>query len=91
MPNLTTKELAGLSDQLDFERVLYSKYQTAVQETTDQELKTCFQNLAEYFLWNFFLLKLPYGSSEADDIQNLPGLQAEIFFFLNLSGIVAAD
>ena len=46
MPNLTTKELAGLSDQLDFERVLYSKYQTAVQETTDQELKTCFQNLA---------------------------------------------
>ena len=36
MPNLTTKELAGLSDQLDFERVLYSKYQTAVQETTDQ-------------------------------------------------------
>ena len=31
MPNLTTKELAGLSDQLDFERVLYSKYQTAVQ------------------------------------------------------------
>ena len=38
MPNLTTKELAGLSDQLDFERVLYSKYQTAVQETGAEDL-----------------------------------------------------
>ena len=53
MPNLTTKELAGLSDQLDFERVLYSKYQTAVQETTDQELKTCFQNLAGQHQQNY--------------------------------------
>ena len=56
MPNLTTKELAGLSDQLDFERVLYSKYQTAIQETTDQELKTCFQNLAGQHQQNYTCL-----------------------------------
>ena len=53
MANLTNKELAGLSDQLDFERVLYSKYQTAVQETTDQELKTMFQNCASQHLQNY--------------------------------------
>ena len=45
MPNLTTKELAGLSDQLDFERVLYSKYQTAVQETTDPVSYTHLESL----------------------------------------------
>ena len=32
MPNLTTKELAGLTDQLNFERVLCCKYQAAVQK-----------------------------------------------------------
>ena len=32
MPNLTTKELTALSDQLDFERVLHCKYLSAVQE-----------------------------------------------------------
>ena len=39
MPNLTAKELAGISDQLDFEKVLCSKYQAAVQETEDAQLK----------------------------------------------------
>ena len=40
MPILTTKELQALNDQLDFERVLHCKYLAAVQESTDQELKT---------------------------------------------------
>ena len=43
MPNLTTKELAGLSDQLDFEKVLCCKYQAAAQECTEADLKNCFQ------------------------------------------------
>ena len=44
MPNLTTKELTALSDQLDFERVLHCKYLSAVQECQDQELKNQFQS-----------------------------------------------
>jgi hypothetical protein len=53
MPNLTAKELAGLSDQLDFEKVLRSKYQAAVQETQDQQLKTSFQQYADQHRQNF--------------------------------------
>ena len=50
MPILTTKELQALNDQLDFERVLHCKYLAAVQESTDQELKTMFQNCASQHL-----------------------------------------
>ena len=46
MPNLTTKELSALSDQLDFERVLHCKYLSAVQESQDQELRGKFQACA---------------------------------------------
>ncbi|MCI8474042.1 MAG: spore coat protein [Oscillospiraceae bacterium] len=53
MPNLTAKELAGISDQLNFEKVLCAKYQTAVQETEDQELKTSFQQYADQHRQNF--------------------------------------
>ena len=53
MANLTTKELAGLSDQLDFEKVLCSKYQAAVQETEDTQLKTSFQQYADQHRQNF--------------------------------------
>lgn len=53
MANLTTKELAGLSDQLDFEKVLCCKYQAAVQECTEQELKTCFQKYADQHKQNY--------------------------------------
>ncbi len=53
MPNLTTKELAGLSDQLDFEKVLHCKYTTAVQECQDQELKSTFQTCAQQHLQNY--------------------------------------
>lgn len=53
MPNLTTKELAGLSDQLNFEKVICAKYQAAVQETQDAELKTCFQQYADQHRQNY--------------------------------------
>ena len=53
MPNLTTKELNALSDQLDFEKVLHCKYLSAVQESQDQELKTKFQACAVQHLCNY--------------------------------------
>ena len=53
MPNLTAKELAGLSDQLNFEKVICAKYQAAVQETQDAELKTCFQQYADQHRQNY--------------------------------------
>ncbi len=53
MPNLTTKELAGLTDQLNFERVLCCKYQAAVQQSQDQELKSKFQACADQHMQNY--------------------------------------
>ena len=53
MANLTNKELDGLSDQLAFERVICCKYQTAVQECTEQDLKTCFQKYANQHKQNY--------------------------------------
>lgn len=53
MPNLTTKELNGLSDQLDFEKVLHCKYLQAVEESQDQELKSKFQACADQHLQNY--------------------------------------
>ena len=56
MPNLTTKELNALSDQLDFEKVLHCKYLSAVQECQDQELKNKFQSCANQHLQNYTTL-----------------------------------
>ena len=53
MPVLTTKELMGLSDQLDCEKVLHCKYVSAVQECQDQELKSKFQSCADQHLKNY--------------------------------------
>lgn len=53
MANLTNKELAGLSDQLDFEKVLCCKYQAAAQECTEADLKNCFQQYASQHKQNF--------------------------------------
>ena len=53
MPNLTTKELSALSDQLDFEKVLHCKYLSVVQESQDQELRTKFQSCANLHLQNY--------------------------------------
>lgn len=56
MPNLTSKELTALSDQLDFEKVLCCKYQAAVQECQDQELKSKFQCCADQHKQNYTTL-----------------------------------
>lgn len=53
MANLTSKELSALSDQLDFEKVLCCKYQAAVQECSDETLKTSFQQYAEQHKQNY--------------------------------------
>lgn len=53
MPNLSAKELAGLSDQLAFEKVICAKYQAAVQETEDAQLKTSFQQYADQHRQNY--------------------------------------
>ena len=56
MPNLSSKELNALSDQLDFERVLHCKYLAAVQECQDQELKQKFQCCADQHMQNYTTL-----------------------------------
>ncbi len=56
MPELTAKELSGLSDQLDFEKVVCAKYEAAVQETQDPELKTSFQQYADQHRQNYTCL-----------------------------------
>lgn len=56
MANLTNKELIGLSDQLDFEKVLHCKYLEASQCSTDPQLKTQFQTLAEQHKANYSCL-----------------------------------
>ena len=56
MANLTTKELAALEDQLDFEKVLHCKYQEAAQECTEPELKAMFDQCAEQHKQNYTCL-----------------------------------
>ena len=56
MPNLTTKELDALSDQLNFEQVLHCKYLSAVQECQDQEMKSTLQACAGQHLNNYTTL-----------------------------------
>ena len=53
MANLTSKELAALSDQLDFEKVLCCKYQAAEQECTQQEIKSAFHQYADQHRQNY--------------------------------------
>lgn len=53
MPDLTAKELAGLSDQLEFEKVICAKYVAAEQETTDAELKTSYRQYADQHRQNY--------------------------------------
>lgn len=53
MANLTGKELSALEDQLGFEKVLYCKYQTAIQESADTELRGKFQQCAAQHKQNY--------------------------------------
>jgi hypothetical protein len=43
----------GISDQMDMEKVLHCKYLAAAQETEDEQLKTCYTNLANQHKQNY--------------------------------------
>ena len=53
MPNLSTKELSALEDQLGFERMLCCKYQDAAQATTETELKSTYNQYAAQHKQNY--------------------------------------
>ncbi len=53
MANITGKELGALSDQLGFEKMMCCKYQAAAAESTDQSLKTSFQQYANQHKQNY--------------------------------------
>lgn len=46
MADLTTKELAALEDQLNFEKMVCCKYQDAARSTNETELKDCYSQYA---------------------------------------------
>lgn len=46
MPNLSTKELGAIEEQLEFEMVLVKKYNSNAKSTNDQALKTFFEQTA---------------------------------------------
>lgn len=46
MPQLTSKELAALEDQLNCEQILIKKYKNYAQMTQDENLRNCCENLA---------------------------------------------
>ena len=56
MPNLTSKELTALSDQLNFEKVLHCKYLAAIGDSQDQALKTKYQSCADQHMQNYNML-----------------------------------
>lgn len=53
MANLTTKELGALEDQLGFEKVMCCKYQDAMQQSSDQALKTGYRRYADQHKQNY--------------------------------------
>lgn len=56
MANLTNKELIGLSDQLNFEKVLHCKYLSAAECCTDPQIQTQYQSLANQHKQNYTCL-----------------------------------
>lgn len=56
MPVLTAKELMALSDQLDFEKVLCCKYQNAARESGDEQMRTCYAQMAARHKENYTTL-----------------------------------
>ncbi len=50
---ITGRELDALSDQLDFEKVLYCKYQSAVQNCQENELRQAYQQCAQRHKQNY--------------------------------------
>lgn len=53
MANLTAKELGALTDQLNFERMMTCKYQSAAQTTQDTALKSSFGQYAAEHRQNY--------------------------------------
>lgn len=53
MANLTTKELGALEDQLGFEKVMCCKYQEAMQQCSDQDLKNSYRQYADQHKENY--------------------------------------
>lgn len=53
MTNLTEKELLALTDQLDFEKVLSSKYCAASNQCQDTALQSMFQGLSNQHKQNY--------------------------------------
>lgn len=53
MANLTTKELGALEDQLGFEKVMCCKYQDAMQQCTDQNMKNSYRQYADQHKQNY--------------------------------------
>ncbi len=53
MANLTDKELHALEDQLGFEKVMCCKYQDAMGQCTDQELKNSYQKYSAQHCKNY--------------------------------------
>ena len=53
MPNLSTKELSALEDQLGFERMLCCKYQDAAKATQETELKNTYDQYAAQHKQNY--------------------------------------
>ena len=53
MPNLSTKELSALEDQLGFEGMLCCKYQDAAQATQEAELKNAYTQYAAQHKQNY--------------------------------------
>lgn len=47
MPNLTTKELNVLEEQLGAEQVVIKKYHAMSGQCTDPALKKCLENIAQ--------------------------------------------
>lgn len=46
MPNLTSKELSAIEDQLSIEKTMVTKYQQYAMSCSDQQLKTKCEQIA---------------------------------------------
>ncbi len=53
MPNLSSKELSALEDQLGFERMLCCMYQDAAQTSTETVLKSTYNRYAAQYKQNY--------------------------------------
>jgi len=53
LPNITTKELSALDDQLSMEQVLVKKYRTFANQCSDTELRTKCNQIADRHQMHF--------------------------------------